>query len=173
EAGLLGVRLRGYRFDRLVRGDSLRCAETAELALPGGTLKADPRLRELAFGRSEGLTYDECHAVDPESLRAWILDPTRAAPPGGEDVAAFAERVAAALDGLRLEGSALVITHGGPIRRILARSLGLEWRQVVLFQLSPAGITRLALHPEGGHLRCLNDTAHLEADGKTNAEPRP
>ncbi|CAN5730493.1 hypothetical protein BH23GEM3_BH23GEM3_21560 [soil metagenome] len=46
--------------------------------------------------------------------------------------------------------------------RLIAGAIGLEWEQVVLMQISPCGVTRLALHPNKGHLLCLNDTAHLE-----------
>lgn len=162
EAAALRARLEGERFDAVVRSDALRCAETAELVLPRVAALPDPRLREMDFGEWDGLTYDQCHARDAARLEAWVADPTRASPPGGEPFAGFARRVDAATDDLPGEGRALLVAHGGPIRRIVARALGMEWRHAVLMQLSPCGITRLALHPEGGHLLTLNDTAHLE-----------
>lgn len=164
EAARLGIRLHGARFDHLLIADSRRCAETAAIALPGRSFARDARLRELHFGRWEGLSYEECLAMDAEPLQAWIDQPTRNAPPGGEAFGDFSRRVDAAMDALPAAGRALVIAHAGPIRRVLTRAVGLEWSQVVLFQLSPAGITHLALHPEGGHLRSLNDTAHLVVD---------
>jgi len=165
EAELLGDELRGQHFDLLIHSGMRRTAETATIALPGSSFTIDPRLGEFDFGEWDGLTYDECAAADARLAEWWITDPTRYSPPGGESYAAFADRVDRALGELELRGSALLITHGGPIRRILASALGLEWHHVVLFQLSPGGITRLALHPEGGHLRSMNETMHLKSRG--------
>lgn len=162
EALRLGERLRGERFDRVLASDLRRCTETAALALPGAPTEAGPRFREMDFGAWDGRTYDECRVTYPDRLRRWIADPERESPPDGEAFDAFAARVDAAVDALPPEGSVLLIAHGGPIRRIVARALGLAWSRVVLMQLSACGITRLALHPEGGHLLCLNDTSHLE-----------
>lgn len=158
EAARLGARLRGLVFDHILCSDLLRCRQTLELALPGATAEADARWRELHFGAWEGLTWDQCRARDPELLDAWTADPTRAAPPGGESWEAFRARVDAVTDALPTSGGALLVAHGGTIRRVVARALGLEWRQVVLMELSPCGLTRLALHPEGGHLRSWNCT---------------
>jgi broad specificity phosphatase PhoE len=161
EALQLRERLRDAHFDRIVYSDLRRCVDTAALALPGVSAEADARLRELHFGAWDGCTYNECEARDAARLHAWTRDPIGETPPGGEPFDRFRQRVDGALDALPREGSALIIAHGGPIRRILARALGLEWSRVVLMQLSPCGITRLALHPDGGHLRCWNDTAHI------------
>lgn len=162
EALRLGERLRGGGFDRVLTSDLRRCTETAALTLPGAPTEVDRRLREIDFGAWNGRTYDECRVTHPDGLRRWIADPEREAPPEGEAFDAFRARVDAAADALPREGQVLLIAHGGPIRRIVARALGLAWSQVVLMQLSACGITRLALHPEGGHLLCLNDASHLE-----------
>lgn len=162
EALRLGERLRGATFRRVLCSDLRRCRETVALALPGVDPETDPRLREIHFGRWDGRTWDECHARDPEPLRAWTDDPEHHAPPGGEAFHDFRLRVDEALDALPLEGNALLVGHGGPIRRIVARALGLSWRQTACMELLACGITRIALHPEGAHLRCWNDTAHLE-----------
>lgn len=162
EARRLAERLAGERFTRVVASDLLRARDTAGIALPGAEVLPDPRLREMDFGAWDRLTYPEAERLGGERLRRWISDPLGTCPAGGEPFDAFAARVDAAMDALPAEGMALVVTHGGPIRRAVARAIGLEWSQAVLMQLSPCGITRLALHPEGGHLLCLNDTAHLE-----------
>lgn len=173
EALRLRSRLHGASFDRVLCSDLLRCRETLELALPDCTPEADPRLRELGFGGWDGLTYEECLALDPARLRDWIDDPIGATPPEGEPFEAFRGRVDAVLGALPAEGHVLIVTHGGPIRRVLTRALALEWRHVVLMQLSPGGITRLAIHPDGGHLLCLNDTAHLEHTSLEEAVHEP
>lgn len=161
EARLLGERLRAERFGRVVTSDLSRARDTAAIALPEAAASEDPRLREMDFGAWDALTYDEAVRRDRARLERWIDAPHRTRPPGGESLADFRSRVAAAVDALPRNGEVLLVAHGGPLRTILARALGLRWSQVVLFQLSPCGITRVALHPEGGHLLCLNDTAHL------------
>lgn len=163
EARRLGERLGRERFDAVVASDLARCTETASLACAGGGAP-DPRLREMDFGRWEGRTYDECLSQDGERFRRWIGAPERETPPRGEAFAHFAARLDEWTAGLPAEGSVLAFAHGGPIRRIIARALGLAWSQVVLMEVSACGITRLAMQPGGGHLVCLNDTAHLEDD---------
>ena len=163
EALRLRERLGISRFDLVLGSDLRRCTETAAVVIPDAELAADRRLRELHFGVWEGRTYAECSAQHEAELRAWTADPTRTSPPDGEAFTAFCTRIDAAIDALPRDGTALLIIHGGPIRRIVARALGLSWNQVVRMELGPCGITRLALHPEGGHLRCWNDVAHLEA----------
>lgn len=135
------------------------------MALSHTVPAVDARLRELDFGSWNDRTHNQCAASDGDRFLRWIGDPACETPPGGESFIEFTARVDAAIDSLPPEGTALVVAHGGPIRRIIARAIGLEWKQVVLMQISPCGITRLALHQDGGHLLCLNDTAHLETRG--------
>lgn len=170
EALRLRGRLRGGSFDRVLCSDLRRSVETVGIALPDRTPETDARLRELDFGSWDGRTYEECLELDRARLTAWIDDPVRLAPPGGESVADFGRRVDAALQGLGGEGRILIVTHGGPIRLAVARLLALDWSHVSRMQLSPASLTRLAVHPEGGHLLTLNDTAHL--DGVDLHQPR-
>lgn len=162
EAQRLGERLAGVQFDRVLTSDLRRSVETAALALPDADAETDPRLRELGFGAWDGLTYDECLARDGDRFRRWIDDPAAKPPPGGEAYAEFATRVDAATDALPRTGTALCITHGGPIRRIVAHALGLAWDRVVLMEVAATGITRLVLHPDGAHLLCWNDMGHGE-----------
>lgn len=162
EAARLHARLQGDCFDRVFTSDLRRCTETAAIAFPGTPAEPEPRLRELHFGRWDGRTYGECLADDGQRFQRWIAAPDREAPPGGEAFEDFARRADAWVDSLPSEGSILAFSHGGPIRRIVARALSLAWTQVVLMEISACGITRLSFHPEGGHLIGLNDTAHLE-----------
>lgn len=173
QAVRLRPRLREVDYDAVIRGDAKRCAETLELGLPGRAGEVDPRLRELGFGRWEGRTYSECEALDSRILRAWIADPSAAAPPGGESFAEFCRRVDDWLDGFRhagRAGRAVVVAHAGTIRRIVARTMDLEWRHVAAMKLDTCGITRLELYRGGARLICLNDTAHLTATPHPNHE---
>ena len=93
EAEALARRLAGVRIDRIVSSPMLRALETAQTVATGRPVEVDERLRELDYGRWEGLTYVEIEARDPELRTRWDHDPGSTHSPGGEsgeDVAARA-----------------------------------------------------------------------------------
>ncbi|MCL2029068.1 MAG: histidine phosphatase family protein [Deltaproteobacteria bacterium] len=85
----------------------------------GLDLIADPRWREMSFGRWEGLTYDEIAAEDRPLIRR-LFSPEGtdlSFPGGGESSAGFRRRVAEALEALRGAhpegGRVALMAHGG------------------------------------------------------------
>lgn len=107
----------------LYTSDLGRCMQTAERIgqTAGLTPMVDRRFRELDFGSFTGRSYGEIAAQWPSQLQAWLDDPERAAPPGGESLGSLRHRVLAALpqgDG------AVVVTHGGVVRTVLAHLTG-------------------------------------------------
>ncbi|PTY08132.1 alpha-ribazole phosphatase [Opitutaceae bacterium EW11] len=92
-----------------------RCVRLAERLGKGRKVSTDPRLAELHFGEWEGRPWEELRgpAVD-----AWMNDPWRARPPGGETVPEMLERVRAFRDHLldRPEKHVVLVTHAGVIR---------------------------------------------------------
>ena len=93
EAEALARRLAGVRIDRIVSSPMLRALETAQTVATGRPVEVDERLRELDYGRWEGLTYDEIELRDPALRARWDHDPGSTHSPGGEsgeDVAARA-----------------------------------------------------------------------------------
>jgi broad specificity phosphatase PhoE len=161
EARLLGDLLADRKFDLFVASDLRRCVQTLSIALPKATPRLDPRLRELDFGDWDGCSWEECRAAHPDLMAAWTENPVEATPPGGEPFAHFTTRIIEALDDLPPHGSVLMVGHGGTIRWILARTIGLTWRQATSMELSACGICRLALYDEGGHVRSWNEMEHL------------
>lgn len=102
--------------------DLRRARETAALAVgradPHGrwpACRADPRLRELDFGELDGLTWDEL----PGSSQEALLRPGSFAAPGGESVGELGARLDAWLAELT-PGWHVVVTHGGPLRHLVA-----------------------------------------------------
>ncbi|MFI5016221.1 MAG: histidine phosphatase family protein [Hyphomicrobiales bacterium] len=75
---------------------------------PYGT---DDRLKELCFGRWEGLTWKEVRRGDPVHYAARNADVWNVAPPGGESYAALALRAGPLL--ASLPPGAVVVSHGG------------------------------------------------------------
>jgi alpha-ribazole phosphatase/probable phosphoglycerate mutase len=155
-------RLRGHlaneTFDRVVASDLVRARETAAIALPGASVETDPRLREMSFGTWDGLTWDECVARDGDLIRRWSDDPAAVDPPGGEALADFEARIAAALGGLPEEGSHLWVVHAGVIHAILARWMDVPLRRTFALHISACGITRAEIFPGGGaRVTCVNE----------------
>ena len=124
QAAALAERLRTEGIEAVAASDLSRARHTAEIvagALGVPLALVDPGLREQRFGRFEGLTPRECEERYPDEWARYVADP-RAGPPGGESRAAMLERVVRAvqLAAARLSGPALVVTHGGAIRALLA-----------------------------------------------------
>ena len=93
EAEALRHRLAGVRVDRIISSPMLRALETAQTVATGRPVEVDERLRELDYGRWEGLTYAEIDGHDRELRTRWEHDPAATHSPGGEsgdDVAARA-----------------------------------------------------------------------------------
>ncbi|MGY1914108.1 histidine phosphatase family protein [Blastococcus sp. SYSU DS0973] len=126
-AGLAG------RSTAVVSSDLVRAADTARelTSRLGVPLQLDPRLREHGMGSWEGLTRDEVADRFPEQYADWLAGgPVRGR--GGEETAAVAERVLAALLDVPPVEVAVVVTHGGTSGRLIERllELGPEHRRV-------------------------------------------
>ena len=97
--------------------DLVRARDTAVIVAEGHGLDVtlDPDLREKDFGSWEGLTDVEILRRFPDAVRGHWGD--------GEATEAVAERAIAAIDRIRVlhpAGPVLVVSHGGPLRAILA-----------------------------------------------------
>ena len=101
-----------------------RCVETCRILYPDVSPIVVEGLKECNFGDWEGRKVEELKA-DPAYLR-WMKNSTAAAPPNGENGAAFIQRVCATFEKLvedmmrRGTTSAVIVTHGGAIMSILS-----------------------------------------------------
>lgn len=115
QARALSPFLSRERFDAVWSSDLRRAIDTARLACGAspGSLRTDPRLREMHFGEIEARRWDEI----AEELRTGLLGFVAFCAPGGEELEAFKARVRSFADGLP-PGRHLVFTHGGVIRAL-------------------------------------------------------
>jgi len=106
-------------FDLHLASSLSRAAESARIIRPGHALELDDELREIDFGRWEGLTREEIRALDPELNAAWSRDPHGFDFPGGEPRAVFRQRVDRALARAFGRGveRLLLVAHKGVVRR--------------------------------------------------------
>ena len=107
---------------RVAHSTLQRCellAHDLQALRPDLTFTPDARLREMDFGRWEGLTWD---AIGQSAIDAWVAGFATHAPGGGESLAQMLHRVAAALQTAREwrahQGTKDVvwITHAGVAR---------------------------------------------------------
>lgn len=109
-AASLKPRLEKIHFDGIWRSDRIRTRETARLAgFPDP--RVDQRLREVDFGKLEGLTYFEAGEQWRHSLRSFADFQA----PGGESTADVRSRMESFIADLA-PGRHLVFSHGGWIR---------------------------------------------------------
>ena len=113
----------------VVSSPARRCLDfVCEVAAQQGLdCRVDADWHELDFGVWEDLRPDQAAARDADAHAAFVRDPRRHAPPGGETLDALDARVGAALGrlGETARMPTLVVTHAGAMRAVLAQVLGL------------------------------------------------
>ena len=160
-AGELG-RLSGAH---LLCSPLLRTRETAEIALGApDACDIDSDLREIDFGRWEGMGFAEIAAADPAAVERWAALDEAFAFPGGERIGDFSQRIGAVAGRIAADpaGTVVAFTHGGVIRFLICRFLGLEDRHYLLFDVQPGSLCELLLEDGRGILVRLNAQCRLE-----------
>jgi len=118
--------LRTEVFDLVVASPLQRSWEGAWIVSGGAPVRLESDLREVHFGRWEGLTREEIEAADPVLYADWQSGAKGFEYPSGERRSDFRSRVTRALE--RLQGSeassALLVIHKGVIRIIAETLLG-------------------------------------------------
>ncbi|WP_257141235.1 histidine phosphatase family protein [Bacillus sp. AFS015802] len=110
------------QYEGCFSSDLNRCVESSHFLFPGVPIKSSPLLRELHFGKWEGLTFETLKGDGV--YQDWLTNPT-ISPPGGEGMNAFRKRVDVAWEQIKAQIDELngkryaVITHGGVIRHLL------------------------------------------------------
>jgi len=113
--------LRDEAFDLVVASSLQRSWEAAWIVSGGAQVRLDSRLREVDFGRWEGLTKDEIEASDPILYADWQARAAGFEYPDGERRADFRGRIEGSLSDLNQSGArnALLAVHKGVIRVIV------------------------------------------------------
>jgi broad specificity phosphatase PhoE len=140
-----------------------RARETAAAAARASGLEphVDPRLRELDFGRGEGLTAGEMQQQCPEELEAFQSDPVAHHLPGGEDPRDAVVRAVACLHDIARAhpvGRVLVVAHTTLIRLTLCHLIGVpigNYRRLFPFVRNVA-ITEIRIDDNGSSLLQYN-----------------
>jgi probable phosphoglycerate mutase len=144
QAEALGQWARTRPITRVVTSDLSRAVRTAAPAAAalGVRVEQDPRLREVDFGRGEGLTRAEMAERFPGALVSFVAAPATSPLPGGESGADAVARACPALaelaagDGAAGEtvggavggaaGEVLLVAHNTLMRLLLCDVLGID-----------------------------------------------
>ncbi len=132
--------------------DLKRTARTAEIIGSHHRVKpeASSLLRELNFGKWEGLTWEQINSTYPEESNLWLQDPYRHPPPEGESLVEMRKRTNRFLKRRLKTGQTdetgkniLIISHGGTIRLLLMQLLSLDPPEFWNINIGTASISLL------------------------------
>ena len=137
---------------RIISSPLQRCLYSAKVLASELDLKLStaPTLAECHFGELDGIPFDDITEQWP-LLDAFWQSPSSHTLPGAESLRDFHNRVVGFWERIiaRPGGNhTVLVTHGGVIRQIIARVLGLDWTSPALYQqlsVSHASLTRITL----------------------------
>lgn len=162
QAEELAERLRREAPRRCLTSPLRRCRETADIIskAAGLTFETDPDLREIDFGDWDGMTFDEILKTAPDEVKRWDALESIFAFPNGESLNDFLARVKHVAGRIidTPEETVIVCTHGGVIRTLICRFLGLPVRNYILFDVKPGSLATIDLFDGKGVLTGLNKT---------------
>lgn len=166
QAERLAQALADETLDAIYASDLSRARQTAEaLARTRGlAVQLDADLRERAFGRFEGLSWDEISEGFPDDAARWRRREPDFAVGGGESLTTFSARC---LRAVRRAATAhpgrtiAVVAHGGVLDCLYRAATGCALEAPRSWQLGNATINRLLATVEGLTLVGWNDDSHL------------
>jgi len=166
QAERLRDRLATEKIDAAYSSDLQRALATAKLIASAHQLKVITcaELREINFGKIEGLTFDEVSQLYPEVTKLWVERNPELKYPGGESIGGFTKRVSKFLSRLEEhteEETILIVAHSGVLRTLICLLLGIELQHRWQFRLDLASLSILETYPQQAILSLLNDVSHL------------
>lgn len=141
----------GRCWDAIYTSPLRRCAAFAE-ALAAGLavgIHPDPRLSEMHFGAWEGRSAEALMACDADHLARFWQNPLAHPPAGAESLTRLRARVLSFWRDLAARkdvAAPLVLTHGGPIRILLAERDGVALDRLMEIEVPHAVLYRIPLN---------------------------
>jgi len=168
QAHSLGRRLRKEKFDGFYASDLRRAYDTGSIiaSYQGGKVEARPALREINFGRWEGLTRDEIRRRFSQIAEQWWRTPLTTRLPEGETLQEVVERAVREIKEIaerHPQGKVLIVSHGGTIRASIGYLLGLDLNNYWRLRQDNGALNIVDYQDEDRAILVLfNDTSHLE-----------
>ncbi|NIM04783.1 MAG: alpha-ribazole phosphatase [Armatimonadetes bacterium] len=157
-------RLAKLTFHAAYSSDLKRASQCAEIIAAPHKLQVKklPALRERDFGELEGLTRAQAQR------RSWWQSFEKSdagmAPPAGESRYHLHRRVLKCMDQIIASHhgqNVLIVTHGGPIARMISAVLGMPTTRRAAMRLDNCSINLISIEGEQRRVLLLNDTAHI------------
>ena len=165
----LAERLKGEELEAIYASPLNRTVETARiLGSPHGLEPIPvPGLREIDYGRWEGLSRSEVEEDFAEEYAIWQEDPFTVAPLGGESGVNVLNRLLPVIRDIferHRHRDVLVVSHKGTNRLLISSLLGFDVRGYRdRLDQSPAALSILDfMSPVRVRLRLWNDVSHYE-----------
>jgi alpha-ribazole phosphatase len=159
-------RLVNEKIDAIYSSDLRRAFVTAEVSSSGHNVDIVTcmELREMNYGKAEGLTFEEIGHLYPEVAELYTNFSHKLKFPGGESFNELVERTNKFLEILEKQKSSqtiLIVSHSGPLRALVCHLLGIDqshWQQI---RLDNASLSIVEVYPQMTILSLLNDVSHL------------
>ncbi len=165
---LLARRLAGEKISAIYSSDLRRASETAKAIAQAHRLKVNqtPLLREISFGKWEGLKFEEIKTRYGKIVEKWQNDLPNFRPPQGESLSelqARAEKFFPEILRKHKGKNIIVVSHGGFIRTVLCSLLDLDFSRFFWRIGQDLGaINVIEFFGENKPvISLLNDTCHL------------
>jgi alpha-ribazole phosphatase len=166
QAEKLRDRLASEKIDYVYASQMKRALVTAQtIAAPHQVeVTSCPELREIDFGKIEGLKFNEVDTQFPEVTQLWLQRSPQLAYPGGESLVELDARITEFRTRLVKHTEkelVLIVAHSGVLRTLICQVLDLEMRNRWNIRLDLASLSIIDTYPETAILSLLNDTSHL------------
>jgi alpha-ribazole phosphatase len=167
QAEKLRDRLAVERIDAVYSSDLQRALVTAKTIASRHQLDVITcaELREINFGKLEGLNFEEISRLFPEFAAKWkVQRSTNIEFPGGESLDQLHRRVSNFVGRLKkhkAEETTLIVAHAGVLRSLICQLMGLELQHIYRIRLDLASLSILETYSTGAILTLLNDISHL------------
>jgi broad specificity phosphatase PhoE len=157
----LSRKLSKFRFHAIFASDLTRAIDTARPAARRQKLELQirPGLREMHFGRWQGLSWEQIRRQEPRRAGRWLKHFATEPIPEAEPFRQFKRRVKSELRAIidaNRGRCVLVVTHAGVIRVALADALGMK--DEIMFRLAqdPCGLNVVEHFAGALKVRCVN-----------------
>jgi broad specificity phosphatase PhoE len=157
----LARKLSRFRFHAIFASDLTRAIATARPSAQHQKLELQirPGLREMHFGRWQGLSWEQLRRREPKAVDRWWKHFASAVIPGGERFPGFKRRVKTELRTIADANRGrcvLVVTHAGVIRVALADALGIKDQNIFRLAVDPCGLNVVDDLAGWPTVRCVN-----------------
>jgi len=135
-----------------------RAIQTAEILFPDTSFAYNDALNEADFGDWTGQDMKKILKKFPNVVDEWVRNPMEFRFPGGESVRECIDRVEQFLnvEALNKPGTVVLVCHGGIIRFIICRILGIDYFHHHAFSINRPSVNVIDHDGKNGVLAGLN-----------------